>query len=96
MPGTDGRVKPRIPCFRCGKLGHFTDFCPEGVQEGNTYNIITEEIVEEDINTSNKDLETMQAREDEGANIKNVEDNVQEDAWVNMMDARVRLGLAYQ
>ena len=86
MPGTDGRVKPRITCFRCEKLGHFADFCPEGVQEGNTHNIITEEIVEEDINPSNEDLETMQAGEDEGANIEDVEDNDQGDAWVNMMD----------
>ena len=31
VPGSDGRTVARITCYRCQKMGHFADFCPEVV-----------------------------------------------------------------
>ena len=67
-------------------MGHFSDFCPEGVHEGNTHNIIIEELAEEGDSPTNEDLEIVQAEGNEDAHIEDIKNSGREDAWVNMMD----------
>ena len=43
IPGSDGRTIAHIKCFKCNKMGHYSDCCPDAV-EGDQMHINAYEI----------------------------------------------------
>ena len=86
MPGSDGRTVAHILCFKCDKYGHYSDFCPENVQEGATHHIITEEIIEEHVDTANEDSQDTPTEEGEVNQADEEAADVQDNAWGDMVN----------
>ena len=36
-PGADGRLNPRVLCFKCQNMGHYADNCPESTRNGQVH-----------------------------------------------------------
>jgi hypothetical protein len=44
IPGTNGKLFPRITCSRCNKLGHYADFCPERIDSSHQQHVMMDDI----------------------------------------------------
>ena len=86
VTGSDGRTVARIMCVKCEKYGHYPDFCSENVQEGATHHIITEELIEEHTDVTNKECKDAHPEEDEVAQANEEAEDVQDNAWGDMVN----------